>query len=141
MALVFVLAFDRGFLAKFFQTQLMLQLGEWSYAIYIGQTPVLQLLRHAQMHLYPAPTAIVFGRTWAAWAPVWHWLEPTLLVCVAGAWGWVLFTLIEKPANTALRKWFRAARAKRDARPATLDPSRLRHHSPACHTHLEETFP
>jgi peptidoglycan/LPS O-acetylase OafA/YrhL len=106
MALVFVLAFDRGFLATALSTRIPLMLGEWSYAIYIGQTPVLQLLRHAQMHLYPAPTAIVFGRTWAAWAPVWHWLEPTLLVCVAGAWGWVLFTLIEKPANAALRKWF-----------------------------------
>jgi peptidoglycan/LPS O-acetylase OafA/YrhL len=106
MALVFVLAFDRGWLAKALQTSVPLALGEWSYAIYIGQTPVLQFLRHAQMHLYPAPAAIVFGRPWAAWEPVWHWLEPALLVVVAVTWGWLLFTLVEKPANAALRKFF-----------------------------------
>ncbi|MGD0189397.1 MAG: acyltransferase [Rhizomicrobium sp.] len=106
MALVFALAFDRGVLARALQTRVPLMLGEWSYAIYIGQTPVLQFLRHAQMHLYPAPTAIVFGRSWAAWEPEWHWLEPALLVVVAVAWGWLLFALIEKPANAALRKLF-----------------------------------
>jgi peptidoglycan/LPS O-acetylase OafA/YrhL len=106
MALVFVLAFDRGWLAKALQTSVPLALGEWSYAIYIGQTPVLQFLCHAQMHLYPAPAAIVFGRPWAAWEPVWHWLEPALLVVVAVTWGWLLFTLVEKPANAALRKFF-----------------------------------
>jgi hypothetical protein len=58
------------------------------------------------MHLYPAPTAFVFGRPWLAWEPVWHWLEPTLLVVVAVAWGWLIFTLIEKPANAALRRMF-----------------------------------
>ena len=104
MALVFVLAFDRGILAEALKTRVPLALGEWSYAIYMGQTPVLQLLRHAQMHLYPGPADIVFGRPWAAWEPVWHWLEPALLVVVAIMWGWFLFTLIEKPANTALRR-------------------------------------
>ena len=104
MALVFVLAFDRGILAEALKLSVPLALGEWSYAIYMGQTPVLQLLRHAQMHLYPSPTTNVFGRPWAAWEPVWHWLEPALLVVVAVAWGWLLFMLIEKPANTALRR-------------------------------------
>jgi len=112
MALVFVLAFDRGFLAAAMRTPVLLALGEWSYAIYIGQTPVLQLLRHAQMHLYPAPTAIVFGRPWEAWEPVWHWLEPALLVVAAVFWGWLIFTLIERPANAALRKLFVAAPAR-----------------------------
>lgn len=104
IALVFVLAFDRGFLAKLLATSVPLALGEWSYAIYIGQTPLLQLLRHAQQHLYPAPGDIVFGRTWAAWAPVWHWLEPALLVAAAIVWGALLFTLVEKPANAFLRR-------------------------------------
>jgi len=104
IALVFVLSFDRGLLAKAFATTVPLILGEWSYAIYIGQTPLLQLLRHAQLHLYPAPDDIVFGRTWAAWAPVWHWLEPALLVAAAIAWGALLFMLIERPANTLLRR-------------------------------------
>ena len=115
MALVFVLAFDRGFLAAALQTRVPLVLGEWSYAIYMGQTALLQFLRHAQMHLYPAPTTIVFGRPGAAWEPVWHWLEPALLVVAAVFWGWLLFSLIEKPANTALRKWFAGARVTTSA--------------------------
>ncbi len=112
MALVFVLAFDRGILAEALKMRVPLALGEWSYAIYIGQTALLQFLRHAQMHLYPAPTAIVFGRPWAAWEPVWHWLEPALLVLVAVAWGWLIFSVVERPANTALRRLFVAAPAR-----------------------------
>lgn len=113
MALVFVLAFDRGFLAEALKTRVPRSLGEWSYAIYIGQTPVLQLLRHAQLHLYPAPHDIVLGRPWAAWEPVWHWLEPALLVAVAVIWGGLLFTLIEKPANAYLRRLSAQALASR----------------------------
>jgi peptidoglycan/LPS O-acetylase OafA/YrhL len=104
IALVFVLSFDRGFLAKALATSFVLVLGEWSYAIYIGQTPLLQLLRHAQLHLYPAPGDIVFGRPWLAWQPLWHWLEPALLVLAAVAWGALLYTLIEKPANAWLKR-------------------------------------
>ena len=104
IALVFVLAFDRGLLAKALATTVPLALGEWSYAIYIGQTPILQLLRHAQLHLYPAPGDIVFGRSWAEWAPVWHWLEPALLVTAAIIWGALLYRFIERPANAWLRR-------------------------------------
>jgi peptidoglycan/LPS O-acetylase OafA/YrhL len=104
IALVFVLSFDRGLLARTLAAPFLLALGEWSYAIYIGQTPLLQLLRHAQMHLYPAPDAIVLGRTWAAWAPIWHWLEPALLVAAAIVWGAFLFNFIERPADTLLRR-------------------------------------
>lgn len=104
MALVVALSFDRGFLARALATPVPLKLGEWSYAIYIGQIPLLQFLRHAQLHLYPAPGDVVLGRTWAEWAPVWHWLEPALLVTVAIVWGALLFTLIERPANAMLRR-------------------------------------
>jgi peptidoglycan/LPS O-acetylase OafA/YrhL len=104
IALVFVLAFDRGFLAKALATSVPLVLGEWSYTIYIGQTPLLQLLRYAQQHLYPAASDFVLGRTWAQWAPVWHWLEPALLVATAILWGAFLFAAIERPANAALRQ-------------------------------------
>jgi len=104
VALVFVLSFDRGFLARALAIPAMLTLGEWSYAIYIGQTPLLQLLRHAQMHLYPAPGDIVFGRPWAAWQPLWHWLEPALMVLAAIAWGALLYALIEKPASAWLKR-------------------------------------
>ncbi|HEY5046530.1 MAG TPA: acyltransferase [Rhizomicrobium sp.] len=112
MALVFVLCFDRGFLATALKTRLPVALGEWSYAIYIGQTAVLQFLRFAQMRLYPAPADIVLGRPWSAWQPFWHWLEPTLLVVAAVAWGWLVFTLIERPANAALRRLFAGAPAR-----------------------------
>ncbi|HEX3431304.1 MAG TPA: acyltransferase [Rhizomicrobium sp.] len=104
IALVFVLSFDRGLLAKAFAIPPLLVLGEWSYAIYIGQTPILQLLRHAQMHLYPAPGDIVLGRTWAAWQPLWHWLEPALLVLAAVAWGALLYVAVEKPASVWLKR-------------------------------------
>jgi peptidoglycan/LPS O-acetylase OafA/YrhL len=114
MALIFALAFDRGVLAKFFQTRVLLKLGELSYAIYIGQTALLQFLRHAQLHLYPTSGDIVFGRPWAAWEPVWHWLEPTLLVLAAILWGWLLFAAVERPANAALRRYFAKA-SKGDA--------------------------
>src|SRR5208282_4405495 len=98
----FVLSFDRGVLAAALNTLLPRRLGEWSYAIYIGQTALLQLLRHAQLHLYPAPTTIVLGRPWAGWEPVWHWLEPALLVGVAIVWGYLLYAVIERPAAAAL---------------------------------------
>ena len=103
VALVFVLAFDRGIVADALKMPPLLKLGEWSYAIYIGQTPLEQFLRHAQMHLYPAPQTSVFGRPWAAWASIWHWLEPALLVTCAVVWGWLLFTLVERPASRLLR--------------------------------------
>lgn len=104
IVLVFVLSFDRGFLAKILAIPPLLALGEWSYAIYIGQTPLLQLLRHAQMHLYPAPGDAVLGRTWAQWQPIWHWAEPALLVLAAVAWGALLYAVIEKPANAWLKR-------------------------------------
>jgi peptidoglycan/LPS O-acetylase OafA/YrhL len=104
IALVWVLSFDRGFLARALAVSPLLVLGDWSYAIYIGQTPLLQLLRHAQMHLYPMPGDLVFGRTWAEWQPLWHWLEPALLVLAAIAWGALLYTMVEKPANAWLKR-------------------------------------
>jgi peptidoglycan/LPS O-acetylase OafA/YrhL len=101
--LVFVLSFDRGVLARFFQTKPLRTLGEWSYAIYIGQTACLQLLRHLRLHDYPAPTDIVLGRPWAAWEPVWHWLEPSLLVAAAVLWGYLIFAIVERPSAAFLR--------------------------------------
>lgn len=108
--LIFLLSFDRGILAAALKTSLPRKLGEWSYAIYIGQTALLQLLRHAQLHLYPAPTAVVFGRPWVAWEPVWHWLEPALLVGAAVLWGYILFALVERPAAGYLRKFMASGR-------------------------------
>jgi peptidoglycan/LPS O-acetylase OafA/YrhL len=103
--LIFLLSFDRGILAEALKTSLPCKLGERSYAIYMGQTTLLQLLRHAQLHLYPAPTTFVFGRPWAAWEPVWHWLEPAVLVGAAILWGYMLFALVERPAAAFLRRY------------------------------------
>ncbi|HWU26919.1 MAG TPA: acyltransferase [Rhizomicrobium sp.] len=102
--LIFLLSFDRGLLAGALTTRLPLKLGEWSYAIYIGQTALLQLLRHAKLHLYPAADAAVLGRSWASWEPVWHWLEPALLVAAAILWGYLLFRFVERPAAALLRE-------------------------------------
>ena len=101
--LIFLLSFDRGILAEALKMRVPRKLGEWSYAIYIGQTPLLQLLRYAKLRLYPAPDAFVLGRSWASWEPIWHWLEPALLVAAAILWGYLLFRLVEQPAAKRLR--------------------------------------
>jgi peptidoglycan/LPS O-acetylase OafA/YrhL len=101
--LIFALSFDRGFLASALKTGLPRRLGEWSYAIYIGQTALEQWLDHAQFHLFPQPTDIVLGRTWAAWDPIWHWLEPALLLAAAILWGYILFSVVERPAARFLK--------------------------------------
>lgn len=101
--LIFALSFDRGVLAAALRTSALMALGEWSYAIYIGQTALLQFLRHLQVHDYPAPTDLVLGRPWVAWAPVWHWLEPALLVAACVVWGYLLFAWVERPAARTLR--------------------------------------
>lgn len=111
--LIFALSFDRGIVAAILKTRLALKLGEWSYAIYMGQTAILQLLRHVETHLYPRPSTIILGQSWASWAPVWHWLEPALLLAVAILWGYLLFALVERPAATFLRGWM--ARERRGA--------------------------
>jgi peptidoglycan/LPS O-acetylase OafA/YrhL len=104
MALIFALAFDRGFLARFFQTRTLLFFGEISYAVYIGQLVVLELARHAQLHWLPSPDAMVLGRHWSDWQPEWHWIVPFLILAAAVLWGWVIFAVIEKPASAVLKR-------------------------------------
>jgi peptidoglycan/LPS O-acetylase OafA/YrhL len=99
--LIFTLSFDRGFLAAALRTPLPLKLGEWSYAIYIGQTALLQLLRHLQLHVYPPALQFVFDSPWTS---SWRWIEPTLLVGVAILWGYILFAAVERPAASYLRR-------------------------------------
>ena len=55
MALVFALAFDRGHRRAGLQTRLPQLLGEWSYAIYLGQTAWLLAIRFFEQRLYPPP--------------------------------------------------------------------------------------
>jgi peptidoglycan/LPS O-acetylase OafA/YrhL len=103
MFLIFVLAFDRGWLARLFDTAPLQKLGEWSYAIYLGQTAWLQLMRFFQQRFYPSDDAIVFGMRWADF--IWY-LEPAVLVIVCLIWGAILAEFVEIRANKALRKWF-----------------------------------
>jgi peptidoglycan/LPS O-acetylase OafA/YrhL len=103
MLLIFVLAFDRGWLASLFDSAPLQKLGEWSYAIYLGQTAWLQLMRFFQQRFYPPDNAIVFGMRWADF--IWY-LEPAVLVIVCLIWGGLLANFVEIPANKALRKWF-----------------------------------
>jgi peptidoglycan/LPS O-acetylase OafA/YrhL len=100
LGLVPVLAFDRGLVAKALATRAPLRLGEWSYAIYIGQTFWLQFFRFAEQRVFPAPETIVLG---ARWADLIWWTEPAMLVLVCVGWGALLAGAIERPANDLLR--------------------------------------
>lgn len=91
--LIFTLAFDRGRIARALSTAPVLKLGEWSYAIYMGQTAWLQLLRYFEQRWYPDADP----------AMLW-WAEPLGLLAVCILWGALLATFVEIPANRLLRK-------------------------------------
>lgn len=103
MMLVFALAFDRGIVARALQTRLPQALGEWSYAVYLGQTAWLLGIRFFEQRLYPPADAIVLGQPFADL--IW-WLEPLLLVTVCVLWGGLLYHVIELPIASALRRFF-----------------------------------
>ena len=102
MTLVFALAFDRGLIARALQTRLPQVLGEWSYAVYLGQTTWLLAIRFFEQRLYPAPEAIVLGTRFSDL--IW-WLEPTCLVIICVLWGGLLAEFVELPAAARLRNW------------------------------------
>lgn len=103
MMLVFALAFDRGLVARALQTRLPQRLGEWSYAIYLGQTAWLLGIRFLEQRVYPAPDAIVLGMPFSSL--IW-WLEPLGLVIVCVLWGGLLAEFIELPIAARLRERF-----------------------------------
>jgi peptidoglycan/LPS O-acetylase OafA/YrhL len=103
MVLVFTLAFDRGLVARALQTRLPQMLGEWSYAIYLGQTFWLLGIRFLEQRVYPAPDAMVLGTRFSSL--IW-WLEPLGLVIVCVLWGGLLAHVIEMPAAERLRRIF-----------------------------------
>lgn len=103
MMLVFALAFDRGLVAGALKTRLPQFLGEWSYAVYLGQTTWLLAIRFFEQRLYPAPDTIVLGRPFSSL--IW-WLEPLCLVIVCVLWGGLLANFVEHPAAAALRRYF-----------------------------------
>ena len=103
IALVFALAFDRGLIARVLQMRLPQLLGEWSYAIYLGQTAWLLAIRFFEQRLYPPPDAIVLGTRFSSL--IW-WLEPLFLVTVCVLWGGALAEFIELPVAARLRRAF-----------------------------------
>jgi peptidoglycan/LPS O-acetylase OafA/YrhL len=100
MALVFALAFDRGIIARGLQMRLPQLLGEWSYAVYLGQTAWLLFIRYLEQRFYPGPDAIVWGTRFSSL--IW-WLEPLGLVIVCVLWGGLLEHFVELPAARYLR--------------------------------------
>jgi peptidoglycan/LPS O-acetylase OafA/YrhL len=96
LAMVLALAFDRGILARALQTRPLMRMGEWSFAVYMGQSVWLQLLH------YNGPLPALSP----AWAVRLHWILPIVLVIVCTAWGALLYWAVEKPANRALRELF-----------------------------------
>jgi peptidoglycan/LPS O-acetylase OafA/YrhL len=101
MALVLALAFDTGVLARLLQMRVPQAMGEWSYAIYLGQTFWLQMIRFFEQRLYPPPETLVWGYRFGGL--IW-WLEPALLVAVCLGWGALLAEMIELPVAAALRR-------------------------------------
>ena len=99
--LVFALAFDTGVVARLLKMKLPQLLGEWSYAIYLGQTTWLLMIRYFEQRLYPAPDAVVWGTRFSTL--IW-WLEPLALVLVCVAWGALLAEGVELPAAAWLRR-------------------------------------
>jgi peptidoglycan/LPS O-acetylase OafA/YrhL len=103
MALVFALAFDRGIVARLLQMRLPQKMGEWSYAVYLGQTAWLLAIRFFEQRLYPPPETIILGMPFSSL--IW-WLEPLLLVIACVLWGGLLAQYVELPAAARLRRQF-----------------------------------
>ena len=108
LALVLALAFDRGVIAGLLKTRLPQALGRWSYAIYIGQTFGLLLIRVFEQRLYPPPMTAAAGTTFLSLS---WWLEPLCLVLFCIAWGALIATVIEHPAARWLKRRLDPARA------------------------------
>jgi peptidoglycan/LPS O-acetylase OafA/YrhL len=99
--IIFVTAFDRGFLARALSSSVVLKLGTWSYGIYMGQTFWLQAVRFFEQRWYPPGETMVFG---LRFSDVMWWAEPFLLMLVCIGWGALLTIFVEHPANAWLRR-------------------------------------
>jgi peptidoglycan/LPS O-acetylase OafA/YrhL len=101
MALVFALAFDRGIVADALKTRIPQLLGGWSFAIYIGQTFMLLIIRVLEQRVYPPPMTPILGTTFISLS--WR-LEPLMLVICCIGWGALIATVIEHPAAAWLKQ-------------------------------------
>jgi peptidoglycan/LPS O-acetylase OafA/YrhL len=100
LALIYVLAFDRGFLAK--ALNFLVGARRMVVCDLHRPTPVLQLLQRADASLSPRqPTSSSAGH--GRVAPLWHWFEPALLVLACVIWV-DLYIAVERPANAWLKR-------------------------------------
>ena len=94
IALILPLAFDKGFLARLFQTRPFQILGDWSYGIYMGQTFWMQVVRQIDPMLTSAKPIFGIRVSQLMW-----YGEPLALVVVCILWGALLTILVERPAH------------------------------------------
>jgi peptidoglycan/LPS O-acetylase OafA/YrhL len=87
-ALILTLAFDRGFLARALALPALRKLGDWSYAIYMGQMFWLVLARHLEQRHLLTP----------------GWQEALLLLVCCVAWGALLARFVERPAHAFFKR-------------------------------------
>jgi peptidoglycan/LPS O-acetylase OafA/YrhL len=95
ISLILPLAFDKGFLARFFQTRPLQILGGWSYAIYMGQTFWMQVVRQVDPILVGSPKANLFG---IRMSKITWYAEPLAVLLICIVWGALLTILVERPA-------------------------------------------
>ncbi|MGH6828497.1 MAG: acyltransferase family protein [Rhizomicrobium sp.] len=108
MALVLALSFDRGLIASALKNPVLQMLGRWSYAVYIGQTFWLLMIRVFEQRLYPPPLTPVLGTTFLSLS---WWAEPLGLVIACTLWGGLLANLVEHPAADRFKRSMRLDRA------------------------------
>jgi peptidoglycan/LPS O-acetylase OafA/YrhL len=99
--MIFLLAFDRGFLAQALSSAIPRRLGVWSYGIYMGQTFWLQAVRYFEQRWYPPGDTMVLG---LRFSDVMWWAEPFALMLVCIGWGALLAIYVEHPVNGWLRR-------------------------------------
>ena len=91
-ALVLAVAFDKGFLARLFQTAPFQTLSAWSYGIYMGQTFWMQVVRQFDSITRVPHTGLYrIG-------------EPLVLLAICVLWGALLTRFVERPAHTFLHR-------------------------------------
>lgn len=111
-SLVLVLAFDKGFLARFLSTAPLQKLGEWSFGIYMGQMFWMQITRQFDERAVRYASTAVFGMSFS---DAMRLVEPLAVLLVCIIWGALLATYVEQPASAALRRLFAQRKLARSA--------------------------